>query len=375
MSRDLLGLTLLAIICIMIAPFYKRSINIHHSKQLSPVIHSIEKDEIVSRKSSNPKTLVFLSDSFLPTTFAGSELSGYETIQYLRSRGHNIIIFVKTWKVSEYNGFPIYKYDINNPFCKSALETSDIILFQMGDETKNFQIIQHRKKPVYIFIHMANSYPWLLQQKIGFPVFIVYNSHMTQDLIPSLHDNMRMIPYVDTKRFTPLRTLTTQKDVVCLINCNKNKGGEIFRKIAYKMSNVQFLGVKGGYSDQVVDKSPPPNLRYIDNQTDIRVVFRQIGILVMPSKNETWGRTAVEAMASGVPVIHSEATGLVECVGGAGILCLRDDEDEWINAIRRIIGDRAYRERLRQNGFNRIKEIEREQERGREELAMKIESI
>jgi glycosyltransferase involved in cell wall biosynthesis len=184
-----------------------------------------------------------------------------------------------------------------------------------------------------------------------------------------------MIPYVDTSKFKNLRDLTIKNDVVCLINCNSNKGGQIFKDLAYKMPNVQFLGVKGGYSDQIVDAYPPTNLKYIENQKDILVVFKQIGILVMPSKNETWGRTAVEAMASGVPVIHSESPGLVECLGGAGILCMRDDEDAWIQAIQRIIGDPAYRERVRQNGFKRVGEIDLEQRRGRQELAMKIESL
>ena len=196
---------------------------------------------------------------------------------------------------------------------------------------------------------------------------------MTQDSLPTQYDNMRMIPYVNTDKFKGLRGSTIQNDTVCLINCNANKGGELFKELAHKMPNIQFLGVKGGYSNQVIDKNPPPNLRYIENQTDIAVVFKKIGILVMPSKNETWGRTAVEAMTSGVPVIHSESPGLVECVGGAGILCNHDDIDAWMNAINRIISDRAYRERLRQNGFKRVGEIEEEQIRGRQELANKIE--
>ena len=94
----------------------------------------------------------------------------------------------------------------------------------------------------------------------------------------------------------------------------------------------------------------------------------------MPSNNETWGRTAVEAMASGIPVIHSESPGLVECVGGAGIQCDRIDVDGWCQSIRRILGDRAFREHLRQNGFKRVKEIEVEQIRGRQELARMIEN-
>jgi glycosyltransferase involved in cell wall biosynthesis len=197
---------------------------------------------------------------------------------------------------------------------------------------------------------------------------------MTQDLLPTIHDNMRMIPYVNTDKFKSIREITIQNDIVCLINCNKNKGGDLLVKLATHMPNVQFIGVKGGYSQQVINTNPLPNLTYMKNQPDITVVFKKIGILIMPSKNETWGRTAVEAMASGVPVIHSESPGLVECVGGAGIMCNHNDEDAWAEAIRRLIGDRAYRERIRQYGFKRVEDIVEEQRRGRQELAIKIET-
>ena len=368
MSRELLGLVVFTVFCIIISPFYKEVTRVH-----TPVkpVYTLAKRTTV--QTDNPKTIVFLSDKFLPTTFAGSELSGYETLKYMRERGHTIIIFVKQWKVSDYDGFSIYKYDQKDPICVTTIVESDIVFFQMGDETEHFEIIKHRNKPVYMFIHNANHYYWILQQKLKFPVHVVYNSHMTQDEIPTLHDNMRMIPYVDTSRFKPLRSISVSNNVVCLINCSKNKGGDIFKQLATKLTNVQFLGVKGAYGIQSIDQTTPDNLTYIENQKDITVVFRRIGILLMPSKNETWGRTAVEAMASGVPVIHSQAVGLVECVGGAGILCSLDDIDAWADAIRRIVGDPAYREHLRQNGFKRVKEIEIEQERGRQELAIKVE--
>jgi len=235
------------------------------------------------------------------------------------------------------------------------------------------ELLKGRSNNVFVFTHLIEMHPWLLQQKMPFPVTVVYNSHMTQDTMPTLHPNMRMIPYVETSKFKSLRQNTINNDIVCLINCNKNKGGNMLKSLAEKMPDVQFMGVKGGYSSQVVN-SNTNNLIYIENQKDITVVFKKIGILIMPSKDETWGRTAVEAMASGVPVIHSESPGLVESVGGAGIMCMHDDEDAWANAIRRLIGDRAYREQLRQYGFKRTREIEIEQNRGRQELAIKIEN-
>lgn len=367
MSRELLGFAMIALVCIIISPYYK-------IKTVKPVENTIVIKEVTKiTQATESKKIVLLSDSFLPTTFAGSELSAYETIRYLRDRGHQVVIFVKQWEYKEYDGFKIYQYDPQDAFCKQEITHSDIVFFQMGDDPKNLEIVKLRTKEVYVFIHLVDRYPWLLQQRMSFPISVVYNSNMTQDTLPTLHDNMRMIPYVDTTRFKSLRTSTIQNDVVCLINCNANKGGELFKELAYSMPDIQFLGVKGGYSNQVVDSNPPPNLKYIENQKDITTVFKKVGILVMPSKNETWGRTAVEAMAAGVPVIHSEAPGLVECVSGAGIMCVHDDKDAWEDAIRRLVTDRAYRERLRQYGFKRVSEIEEEQIRGRRELAIKIE--
>lgn len=369
MSRELLGFVFIAALCIILTPFYNVSespINKHNNEEI------IQIPEATMAQAKSSKTIVLLSDSFLPTTFAGSEISAYETIKYLRSRGHKIIIMVNKWKVDEYDGFKIYKYDITDSFCKNQIQNADFVFFQMGYDPKNIELLIGRSNNVFVFTHLIESQPWLLQQKFSFPVTVIYNSHMTQDIMPTLHPNMRMIPYVETDKLKGLRQMTINNDVVCLINCNENKGGDMLKKLAEKMPNVQFMGVKGGYSSQVID-SKSKNLIYIENQKDITLIFKKIGILIMPSKNETWGRTAVEAMASGVPVIHSESPGLVECVGGAGIMCMHDDEGAWADAIKRLIGDRAYRERLRQYGYKRVEEIEIEQKRGRQELTIKIE--
>jgi glycosyltransferase involved in cell wall biosynthesis len=367
MSGELFGYVLLAIICIAISPYYKAETPVYKK---NTTVQTIPTTQV---KTESPKTIVFLSDSFLPKTFAGSELSAYETLCYLRNRGHTILIFLKNQSVEKYDGFILYKYDLADEFCKTSIIESHYVFFQMGEDPKNLEIVKLRDKPVYIFIHLIDNYSWLLQQRFSFPLTVVYNSNTTQDLLPTVHDNMRMIPYVNTDKFKRLREITIQNDVVCLINCNLNKGGDLLIRLAKKMPDTQFIGVKGGYSHQVIDTNPPPNLTYIETQSDITTVFRKLGILIMPSKNETWGRTAVEAMAAGIPVIHSESPGLVECVGGAGISCSYNDDEAWEQAIRRISGDRAYRQQLRKYGFQRVEEIEEEQRRGRQEFAIKIE--
>ena len=68
-------------------------------------------------------------------------------------------------------------------------------------------------------------------------------------------------------------------------------------------------------------------------------VYDVTKVLIMPSAKETWGRTAVEAMAGGIPVVVSRAGGLMECVGGGGQNCRREDIGCWEETLRRLLED------------------------------------
>ena len=171
MSRELIGFAVLALACIIISPFYKTPLRQLQAKRDIVIIKETRASSV---KAANTKSIVLMCDSFLPTIFAGSELSAYETIRYLRDRGHTITIIVKNWEVSEYDGFKIYKYDLNDQFCKEAIVNCDLVFFQMGDDPKNLEIVKQRTKPVYVFIHLVNNYHWLLQQRMSFPISVVY---------------------------------------------------------------------------------------------------------------------------------------------------------------------------------------------------------
>lgn len=80
--------------------------------------------------------------------------------------------------------------------------------------------------------------------------------------------------------------------------------------------------------------------------------FREARLLLVPSHSETYGLVALEAAASGIPVIASDAGGLREAVadGRTGVLLDTRDPAEWASAIARVTGDPALATRLGQAG-------------------------
>jgi glycosyltransferase involved in cell wall biosynthesis len=141
----------------------------------------------------------------------------------------------------------------------------------------------------------------------------------------------------------------TDRKYVALINCNKDKGGEILIRLAKAMPETSFLGVIGSYGEQVVEKGIP-NLHYMKNTPNIRSFYSKIGIVLMPSIYESWGRVAVESMSLGIPVVANPTSGLRESLDSVGLFAKDDNLGQWIHAIRSLQTNPWLYERKSQEG-------------------------
>ena len=82
---------------------------------------------------------------------------------------------------------------------------------------------------------------------------------------------------------------------------------------------------------------------------DLAAVLQGATAFLQASRAEGFGLALVEALAFGLPVIHSDAPALVEVAADAGIVVPRDDPDEaevYATAIREVLGDTGLRDRL-----------------------------
>ncbi|HEX2143588.1 MAG TPA: D-inositol-3-phosphate glycosyltransferase [Glycomyces sp.] len=77
-------------------------------------------------------------------------------------------------------------------------------------------------------------------------------------------------------------------------------------------------------------------------------VYRAADAVAVPSYNESFGLVALEAQATGTPVIAAKVGGLPTAVaeGTSGLLVDSHSADDWAAALGRLMGDRALRERL-----------------------------
>lgn len=99
------------------------------------------------------------------------------------------------------------------------------------------------------------------------------------------------------------------------------KGADLILGIAAALPEAEFL-VAGAGSTPV---PPLPNVRLV-GRVDAASFLRGLHCLVVPSRVESFGRSALEAMSLGVPVVHSGAGGLADLTRrGDGALAYRAD--------------------------------------------------
>jgi glycosyltransferase involved in cell wall biosynthesis len=125
-------------------------------------------------------------------------------------------------------------------------------------------------------------------------------------------------------------------DYITLVNLQRPKGVDMFYALAQLMPEYNFLGVKGSYGTQIDPPRGLKNVTIVENQRDIRKVYAETRILLMPSSYESYGRCAVEAAVSGIPTIAHPTLGLREALGDAGTYPV-PDSDSWACAVRYVL--------------------------------------
>jgi glycosyltransferase involved in cell wall biosynthesis len=294
--------------------------------------------------------MLWIIHSYVPFVNAGSEICAHTINKYLMQKPYKYDIWVAS------PGFPNIVYDNvrcfdlhdSNTFLE-VVNTSQVIHSHSYIYRNQMRYIcKKRGIPFVEWVHTDNyvrSIPYgkCVDREIKNRHWTVFNSKSLRDSrLGDITENQTHIvhPVVDFRDYQ-ISEDEKKPTYITLSNVNENKGGELLIQLAKALPEFQFLGVLGGYRAQITDSSIP-NLRYVENTTHMKPIYAQTWVQIMPSKEETWGRTAVEAMSSGIPVLVNPTPGLRECCEHAAQYCNRADISEWISALHRLKTDKEW---------------------------------
>ncbi|MEM6536809.1 MAG: glycosyltransferase family 1 protein [Pseudomonadota bacterium] len=106
-------------------------------------------------------------------------------------------------------------------------------------------------------------------------------------------------------------------------------------------------------------KSPPTNVKHLGRVTDeaMTSLFKGALCVLLPSKTEGFGLTALEAMINHAPVIAARAGALPETCGDAATLLDPNDERAWSDAILDLHTNPGKRDEMIELGSQRVKQF------------------
>ncbi len=108
--------------------------------------------------------------------------------------------------------------------------------------------------------------------------------------------------------------------------------------------------------ERYVHKHDIPDVIFTDFVSDgqLRWLFENCAVYAFPSLSEGFGLPGLEAMASGAPVVSSNATCLPEIYGNAAEYFDPLDLDDMVRVIERVLTDDKLRQRLVRDGQKRV---------------------
>lgn len=255
-------------------------------------------------------------------------------LRFLVERGHSCHVLTRDGKPQDWEGVTVQRATARN--VRERYPEYDVVLTHL--DLTHHAVLASRKhgKPLVHVVHNDRQLEhWALTPADA--ALVVFNSRW----IAQAHgwwkgDYMVLPPPV----FADDYRVRNEGDAITLINLSEQKGAEVFWQLAKDEPSRRFLGVIGGYGSQMIPREIPRNVTLMENSPDVRRVYEQTRILLMPSKYESWGRVAVEAACSGIPTIAAPTPGLRECLGASGLFV--NKPSDWRKWIRKLDDPKLY---------------------------------
>jgi glycosyltransferase involved in cell wall biosynthesis len=312
--------------------------------------------------------LLLVSDhGYLPDRTGGKEVSTHELAARYSRDGHDVSVLVSDQipgyrlrsiagsaryakscvlrRLSE-RGLPYRVHRSRNvqQTLRELIERQhfDLTILQFDVPHKNLAFDLPRTSRYVIYLRDAREVHTMSPTSFPRNFALVANSNFTASVVAKQTRRAvtKIVPYVEKSRYVT----SAQGGLVTFVNPVDVKGVELAFRIAEACPELPFQFVeswplsKSARSELISRIRRVPNIRYRRSVSDMRSVYRETRVLLMPSQwEESWGRVVTESHFSAIPVLASEIGGLPESVGCGGILLPpTDHEKNWVEALRAL---------------------------------------
>lgn len=305
-----------------------------------------------------------------PTHNAGAEWMLHGILRYLKEeRGMEIQVITDQppERNDEFEGIKV-RFDRKPQNLNMEYQFSSVVITHLDATRKSVEFAAKYGRPVVHLIHNDRQLSFH-GVKTNQCALAVFNSQWLLDEVE--WPGQAMIVHPPTK-IADYKVDTRGADAITLINLNAQKGVRVFYELAAAFPEERFIGVTGGYGPQVPAPNLP-NLEILPHTPDIKAVYAQTKILLVPSHYESWGRVAVEAACSGIPSIASPTPGLREA-GVSYDFPAVDNVPQWVAALRNMLEPTTWT-RASNHAKRRSEQLDALVDTQMAELADRIESL
>lgn len=270
-------------------------------------------------------------DRYPPLQNAGAEWMLHTMLRWLVQQGHSVTVATSTDDPFEFEGV-----DVIPAADRGKLADVDVMIGHLLWTREVVQFcVDHNLPLVYLIHNTAQIDHWTLGQ--WNVTGLVWNSEWVEATCGPQWKGPGVVcrPPVDCGDYSNDSMVPAfEREMVTLINPNPEKGGGLFFEVAKRNAARRFLTVGGAYGTQLRRPSNARNVEQIPPTPNMAIdVYSRTRVLFVPSLHESWGRVAIEAMASGIPVVAHPTPGLVEALGSTGIFRDRGDVKSWSDAL------------------------------------------
>ena len=308
-----------------------------------------------------------------PVQRGGSEVAAHRMLRWLQDQGHEVTVAVTAQRAIPIDGIN-YVEALKRRDVDALWQDADVVITHQSATGETVPLGQKYGIPVF---HWAHNNVW-------FPKFgelldperdrIIWNSFALQGLATSMQwvgDSRIVHPPVFPNEYT-----VSDGDAILQVNMSRLKGGEIFWQLAQDNTDTPFLGVVGGWGNQIDKRGVEHHWRHsvqpllagaranvtitATTQNMAGEVYPRAKAIIIPTQRvsaeqigESWGLVAAEAICCGVVPIATSSPGMEELLDGCGISIADPyDIEEWQAAID-VVNDETQYALLRRGVMDR----------------------